>query len=155
MRCHPVGCLVVLLALLCGCVDDTWVDDSPLPYAPVQVELDLYGYDYHLTLPMSMVTIVHPAENQFRPVGHGGVLVVHTHGDNYSAYDLACPHEYPSIVRVEPLPSSEHPLTVMCPKCGTVYDLFTGMGGAVDGPSSIPLQLYRTSLYDGVLRVSH
>lgn len=78
-----------------------------------------------------------------RGVGLGGLLVVCSHeliqGTTFYhlyAYDLACPVERSSKIRVEPDKDGH----ATCPKCGSVYSLFGG--DVVSGKSTSKLQRY-------------
>lgn len=141
------------LFLVSGCaLEDNWGGAS-LPDVPVYLELDLYGRDAMLNEPMAL--FVYDREKYAgERLGHGGIVIAHVFDDEYYAYDLLCPYDYPSRSRL--IPHVDMPLCVYCPSCGSVYDLGhfgTPVRGSV---SRIPLQRYYTELYDdGRLIVSN
>lgn len=145
---------ILTMLLVAGCSEDYGLSHDPLPYAPVRIELDLYGEAQRLQEPLS-VYYVDRIKYQGERIGHGGVLVVHSHRGQYTAYDAACPREYPSIVSVIPCEDNRVTLGVVCPRCHTVYDLLYDWGAPLDGPSGVPLQQYRASMHDGYLRISN
>ena len=65
--------------------------------------------------------------------GYGGLmLITNEHGVPY-VYDLCCPVEINSNIRIE---FDENNLCLRCPKCGSTYDITTGgpmTGTAKDG----------------------
>lgn len=67
--------------------------------------------------------------------GFGGILIVCDPLGEYIAYDLACPVECRSDIRVQP--DTDNPLAgmVKCPKCGSVYNLFA-QGVAASGEAT-------------------
>ena len=71
-----------------------------------------------------------PQQNE--SLGLGGLLVIHTTMDTYSAFDLACPNESTPnrnvIVEVVDGGMNAH-----CPKCGTTYQIIDGTGIAIKG----------------------
>lgn len=146
MKYPRVICLLGLLLSFVACSTDDGVYDTSLPYAPVRLTLYPYGEDYQLLTPTSVLFVEHPLHADER-IGHGGIVVVHTLSEGrhylpFAAFDMACPLEYPSIVPVRANPHSEVPSAVVCPMCGTVYDLLYGWGAPISGPGRIPLQQY-------------
>ena len=65
--------------------------------------------------------------------GFGGVLLVGDLYGNPLAYDLSCPYEAKSDVRVHI--DAEHNDAV-CDHCGSTYDVFGGGGRPLSGPSA-------------------
>ncbi|MCM1292126.1 MAG: hypothetical protein NC111_00190 [Bacteroides sp.] len=64
--------------------------------------------------------------------GFGGLLLVCDPNGDYFAYDLACPVECKQDIRVEDY--SEGPIAglVRCPKCHSIYNVYSG-GGPYSG----------------------
>lgn len=148
-------CFFLFPLLLAGCALDDGLYEDSLPHAPVRLELDLYGEDSQLNEPMSMF-FIDEVKYQGERLGHGGIIVVHTHGDQYSAYDMVCPYEYPSRYLLEHYDDPNMPLCVFCPRCGSVYDLYDGWGRPVRGSRSrTPLQEYHVSVYRGMINISN
>lgn len=138
------------LLLFIGCTDES--PRQTIPYAPVNVQIDLNGLDYTLRNPLSYKVFTEKDrrtdEERF---GYSGVLVVSdAAGAALYAYDLCCPHEKKREVRVVP----EDNGTATCPTCGTVFVTLYGLGTPEKGPASRPLQCYRViSTAPGVYRV--
>ena len=129
----------LLLCLSMSCDENI---TSPIPYAPVNLILDLDGRDKKLNSSLSYI------EYPFAPVleaekgkcGYGGVLVINGLGEdivNLYAYDLACPNEVQHNVKIKPENTG---LTATCPKCGAVYKIATG--GAPESGSKYWLKRY-------------
>lgn len=65
--------------------------------------------------------------------GYGGVLLVSDLMGECLAYDLSCPVEARPNIRIDV--NYENNLAV-CPKCGSVYDVFSNFGTPVRGPAA-------------------
>lgn len=65
--------------------------------------------------------------------GFGGVLLVDDVQGQTMVYDLACPVECKSTVRIE---VDKESLTAECPMCHSVYDVFTLYGHPLSGPAA-------------------
>ena len=90
-------------------------------------------------------------------VGFGGILVYSgislDDGGNtiYYAFDMACPYEAKSNIKVYPVKDALG--KVKCDECGSVYDVGFGLGNPVEGPSKEILKRYKTSLSSDVLYI--
>lgn len=149
--------LPLLLLGSCGTSDH----DPELPTQdtyPVRYSLDLMGDGYRLHEPYTMMEISERRRVTDR-LGVGGLLVVHIPGvdqegsDSFEAFDLACPYEWPSVVRVKV--KKEGTTEVVCPVCETVYDLSMGVGLPKTGKSRFPLWKYRTTLRGNYLEITN
>ena len=112
---------------------------STIPNAPVSLTLDLIGRDNSLNGTLSYKEFTTPRDATDR-LGYGGLLVVNGLGENLVnlfVYDLACPNEAQSNIRVKP---DETGLTATCPKCGAVYRI--AEGGAPQSGSKYWLRRY-------------
>jgi len=130
---------------------------SPVPDYPVSLNLNLtanypifknsVGQQLVFTKPIQATDLI----------GYGGILVctgimLDSYGNTqYFAFDLACPHEVKTTVRVAPLPDRLG--EVKCPECGTVYNVGYGFGEPVSGPSKHPLKRYKTQLQNDFLYI--
>ncbi|MDD4362549.1 MAG: hypothetical protein PHF48_08930 [Bacteroidales bacterium] len=72
-------------------------------------------------------------------LGYGGLVLVRGFDDQYYAYDLACPVECRTDVRVG---QPNEVLEVACPQCGETYQLGFGMGTPSTGVSKEGLKRY-------------
>ena len=105
---------------------------STIPNLPVNLQLRLEGLDYDLNANLACKTFTQPrfANDQ---LGFGGILVINGIGENpvnLYAYDLACPVEAKSDIRVVPDKSG---ITATCPKCGAIFSIATGTGAPQSG----------------------
>ncbi|GHV55907.1 hypothetical protein FACS1894182_01310 [Bacteroidia bacterium] len=115
---------------------------SPVPSAPVSIELNLDFADSDLVPALATKSFTQPRLATDR-LGFGGVLVVQGYGSNGAmslyAYDLACPHEVDKNVRI--IPDDEG--KARCPKCGSVYVTMWGTGlPEKNSLSKYPLRSY-------------
>lgn len=65
--------------------------------------------------------------------GYGGVLLVGDLYGNPVAYDLSCPYEAKSNVRIAVDTEANN---AYCPSCHSVYDIFGGEGRPIAGPAA-------------------
>ncbi len=145
-----VSLLWLGLSLFTSCADES--PRQTIPYAPVNVQIDLNGLDHVLRNPLSYKVFTEKERRtDDERFGYSGVLVTsNADGTVLYAYDLCCPHEKKRGVRVVP----EDNGTAMCPTCGTVFVTLYGLGTPEKGPACRPLQRYRVILTaPGVYRV--
>lgn len=136
--------LVTALALACsaalaGCEH---IDDNRIPPSPVYVQFttigdwQIYGVSGAGLFRYFIKPERQPAGYPYTAVtatGFGGVLLVgDIHGEPV-AYDLACPVECRSDVRVRVI---EDNLTAECPICHSVYDIASAYGYPLSGPAA-------------------
>ena len=98
---------------------------SPIPYAPVNMSLDLTGKDNSLNGSLSYKEYTSRLLETDR-LGYGGILVINGIGEstvNLYAYDLVCPNEAQREVKIKPESSGLH---AICSKCNAVYDIANG-----------------------------
>jgi len=79
-------------------------------------------------------------------IGYGGLLVIHGFDDNYYAFDLACPHEIKSNIRVVPNSAGQ----AVCDSCKSVFSIGYGSGNHLSGPAKEGLRRYQISVYETV-----
>lgn len=124
---------------LCGCEH---IDDNRIPPSPVFVQFTTVG-DWQLYGVAGAGLYRYFIKAQKQPVGYpytvasatgfGGVLLVgDIHGEAV-AYDLGCPVECRSDVRVE---VNADDLTAECPRCHSVYDIVSAYGCPLSGPAA-------------------
>lgn len=113
-------------------------------HAPVHFTVDTRNQDNTLNAPMQVKSFTSPRLSSDR-IGYGGLLVVcsasHITGTVYNlfAYDLACPHEQDPLIKV----ITDNKGKAKCSKCGSIYDIFNGVGNVISGPSKTNLEVYR------------
>lgn len=129
----------LLVGLLTACTEP-----NPIDNYPVALRLDLTFNDKALRTVPSAATYTHyshPISSAYRAFGFGGVLVVHGVYAEFYAFDLSCPYENRSSVRVEP---DSDIIYAVCPQCGTKYLINDGSGVPVEGVGRHGLKPYRT-----------
>ena len=133
----------IVATLLVGLVT-AGTEPNPLDNSPVARRLDLTFNDKALRTVPSAATYTHyshPISSAYRAFGFGGVLVVHGVDAEFYAFDLSCPYENRSSVRVEP---DSDIIYAVCPQCGTKYLINDGSGVPVEGVGRHGLKPYRT-----------
>lgn len=134
VRALFIGCLLTLSAFIAGC--DNY-DDQRLPARPVHIEIysaqwsvyGVHGYtEWQTFIKNSQPKGFAWSANSY--TGFGGVLLVSGLNNELLAYDLACPVECQSQVRVE---VDDLAGVAVCKKCGSTYDIFTGYGQPLSG----------------------
>ncbi|GHV04040.1 hypothetical protein FACS189416_1550 [Bacteroidia bacterium] len=132
--------LLCLLLFSAGSCDSTF--RSSIPNSPVYLELDLTFEDKDLVAGMAYKAFTAPRKAS-EYIGFGGILVYHglpdSRGDEYFAFDLACPFEASRSVKVE---VDEDHIYAICPKCQTTYELVYGIANPVSGTSKESLKRY-------------
>ena len=143
----PVGLLCLI-----SCENE---DQRRIPEASVYMELNLaasyptFRNSVNDTLVFTRPRNGHPTDR----VGYGGILVytfVNGTDLNYCAFDLCCPNEVNPNIRVNPNDRGE----AVCKSCGTVYQLLTGTGMVISGPSKWNLKRYTVQLSGDMLYIS-
>ena len=136
--------IISLLFYLCMSCDDNIT--STIPNAPVNLTLDLAGADNSLNGSLSYKEYTAPRLAADR-IGYGGLLIINGFGENLVnlyAYDLACPNEAQSNIRIKPESTG---LTATCSKCGAVYRIASG--GAPESGSKFWLKRYNVVAMQG------
>lgn len=139
--------LFLLFYILTGC--NNYV--SSIPDMPVSLQLNLLTEYPHLKDNPNQCVIIDKPRLITDRIGFGGVLVYSDFYADFHAFDLACPYEVKTDVRVEP-DSVGH---AVCPKCGEVYDISLGTGVPTKGICKEPLKRYRTRLMNNVLYIDN
>lgn len=137
-------CLFTLLAVSCA----KQLEPS-IPYYPVYVEIDL-NQEWRLQAPQASKIFNQSnidQELERGKTGLGGVLVyyglsVDGSKNMYYAFDAACPHEASKNTVLEVVDD----IYAVCPKCGSKYEILTGVGNPKEGPSTKYLQRYSVSV---------
>lgn len=157
MKCLAAKCKIFIsftcMILLMGC-EGNYV--SSIPDYPVSLEIDLRLAPYNTTLKNnynSYVLFEKPrmGKELTDRIGYGGVIVYTNFEGEYCAFDLACPHEALSSVKVKPNGLGQ----LVCDSCSSVYDISFGVGHPVEGPSKKGLKQYKTMLQGDLLRVTN
>ena len=140
--------LIAVIAITAGGCDS--VDDDRIPAAPVNIVLSDagtwntygvagYGANRRFILSQGTREPFGFPYSQTSATGFGGVLLISgmdpftATTDTPLAYDLACPVERKSDVRVE-IESDMY--EAVCPICGSHYDVTMGGGSPLSGPAA-------------------
>jgi len=142
-----IAAAVITAAALCSCHH---VDNKRLPVTQVNIEFRTqadwvtYGVpgaaDHRRFIRQERIPANFPYTVSTY-TGFGGVLLCNTFLGEPVAYDLACPVECNSTVRV----AINDDLLAECPRCHSTYNVFEGMGNSVGGPAArdgYGLQIY-------------
>lgn len=137
---------LLIIGAATACTDDYI---SPIPDFPVSMQLNLStnyptfrnSVNEHLTFTTRRFEIDR--------IGYGGILVYTGFDEQYYAFDMACPYEVKTDVRVYPNGLGQ----AVCEECGTVYDISYGIGNPTSGPSKDILKRYKTSLTGDILYI--
>lgn len=138
--------MALIIGAATACTDDYI---SPIPDFPVSMQLNLStnyptfrnSVNEHLTFTTRRFEIDR--------IGYGGILVYTGFDEQYYAFDMACPYELKTDVRVYPNGLGQ----AVCEACGTVYDISYGIGNPTSGPSKDILKRYKTSLTGDILYI--
>lgn len=148
---------IIISLFLISC-DDTYI--SSIPDYPVYLELNLVTtYPIFRNSSNKSMTFLKPI-TAIERIGYGGILVYSGFDGAYYAFDMSCPYEHLSTIRVYPNGLGQ----AVCEKCGTVFDIGYGVGN----PSkrirpNLPdttalakevLKRYRTALAGDVLYIN-
>lgn len=128
------------LSLIFGGCDDTYI--SSIPNYPVSMQLNLTSTYPTFKNSINRYLIFQKPVTASDRIGYGGILVYSGFDQEYYAFDLACPHEAKSSIRVKPNDIGQ----AICDSCKTVYDISLGLGIPVSGPSREMLRKYKTSV---------
>ena len=149
------GIFILLLLTNIGLSSCENEDQRRIPEASVYMELNLaasyptFRNSVNDTLVFTRPRNGHPTDR----VGYGGILVytfVNGTETNYCAFDLCCPNEVNPNIRIYPNDRGE----AVCKSCGTVYQLLTGTGMVISGPSKWNLKRYKVQLSGDMLYIS-
>jgi len=142
-------CLLVLLINLStiSC-NDNYI--SSIPDFPVSLELNLTTtYPNFRNSTNHYLTFTKPVTVSDR-IGFGGILVYTGFDGEYYAFDMSCPYEAKSNIRVYPNDLGQ----AVCEGCGTVFDIGYGIGNPSSGKAKEVLKRYKTTLSGDVLYIS-
>lgn len=118
------------------------VDDERIPVSPVriafqtQAQWEIYGVSGALETRRFIKSERQPSNFPYTSMtytGFGGVLLAGDIHGNPVAYDLACPVERSASVRIIVDTEANN---AYCPKCGSVYDIFTNYGHPLSGKAA-------------------
>lgn len=130
-RLGGVYIFILVLGLLLSPYSCDKIQDSPIPYVPVSLFINLNIVN-ELTVSGNSV--------MFPNYGFGGIIVYCEYPGSYYAYDAGCTKELRrdcSVVNDGALAE--------CPCCGSVFVLING-GYPSKGPAEMPLKQYHVTL---------
>ena len=142
-------CLFVLLInLSITSCNDNYI--SSIPDFPVSLELNLTttyptfknSYNKSMTFTKGITAVDR--------IGFGGILVYTGFDGEYYAFDMSCPYEHQTNVRVYPNGLGQ----AVCEGCGSVFEIGYGIGNPSSGKAKEVLKRYKTTLSGDVLYIS-
>jgi nitrite reductase/ring-hydroxylating ferredoxin subunit len=149
---------IYAVSLLLMSCNDNYI--SSIPDYPVYLELNLTTTYPVFKNSTNQSLIFKKPITAVERVGYAGVLVYTGFDGTYYAFDLCCPFEHSSTVRVSPNGLGQ----VVCEKCRTVFDIGYGIGNPssrkrTNLPDTIPqtkeyLKRYKTSLSGDMLYIT-
>jgi len=142
--------IIIVSSLLIGC-DDTYQSSVPDSYVNMQLNLTT-TYPTFRNTPYSYLLFTAPIYST-DAVGYSGLLV-YCGIDSYYAYDLCCPYEHKRKIRIRPSTTNKLEMYFQCDSCNTVYDVSSGFGYPISGPSKEALRRYKAVLNNDVLYIS-
>ena len=132
---------LLLFAMLMAAGGCKHLDDDRIPPAPVHLvfntvaEWNRYGVPGALAHKRFIKSERVPGDFPYTALsqtGFGGLLIVGDILGAPRAYDLACPVECRADVRIV---VDDEASKAYCPKCKSVYDIFTNYGQPLSGPA--------------------
>ena len=141
--------LIGIFALQCVSCDD--IHHSSIPDYPVQLNLDLISLYPTFINSYNKYLIFEQKKYMTDYIGYGGILVYSGFDGNYYAFDLSCPYESKSNIRVKPNDIGQ----AICDSCKTVFQIAYGNGDPMSGPAKEGLKRYRAVLNGYYLHVSN
>ncbi len=145
--------IFILISSVFTACDDNYV--SSIPTYPVSLQLNLTSTYPVFKNSFNQFLLFEKRIYETDRIGFGGIIIYSGFDDagntGYYAFDMACPYEAQSIVRVYPIEGSLG--QVKCEKCGSVYDVSFGFGNPVSGPATEILKRYKTTVTNDVLYI--
>ena len=133
--------LLIIAVMLTGLAGCKHLDDDRIPPAPVRLSFNTvadwntYGVPGALSHKRYIKNERIPRDFPYTALsqtGFGGILIVGDILGAPRAYDLACPVECKADVRIIVDTEASN---AYCPKCHSVYDIFTNYGQPLSGPA--------------------
>lgn len=140
--------LILISSLAC-----TRSVEPSVPAMPVSLSIPLYSAQYQTLLSPGGIALFTHRYSDADALGYGGLALVRSLTETrFFAYDLACPYERKAGVRLQ-----IDDLALLCPSCGSSFEVVYGSGIPTSGPARHPLRHYRTH-YDQhtqILRITN
>ena len=140
-----------IVSLLLTGFNDTVISSVPDSYVNLQLNLTT-TYPTFRNNPYSYLLFEKPILVT-DAVGYGGILV-YCGVESYFAYDLCCPYEHKRKIKIRPNSDSKLEFKFTCDSCKTIYDVSSGFGYPVSGPSKEALRRYKAVLNGDILYIS-
>ncbi|MCE5175631.1 MAG: hypothetical protein ABFC90_05175 [Bacteroidales bacterium] len=84
-------------------------------------------------------------------LGYGGIIIVHAFDGEYYAFDLSCPVEHESDIRIG---YADQSLICKCDSCGEEYELGFGLGTPKNHKSKEALRRYKVTIVNNDIIVT-
>jgi nitrite reductase/ring-hydroxylating ferredoxin subunit len=144
-----VGFFLIIIAsilIISGCKKDNF---HPVPDVTIDFYIDLTDPEFLNLTVETGYALINSATNNWGYLSAGfdnnGIIVYHSMGDEFLAYDRTCPHDY--ALSGLSIAVDVDGVYAECPECKSTWAL-PSFGAPSAGPSRYPLKEYRTS-FDG------
>lgn len=121
---------------------------SSIPDYPVILDLNLTTTYPNFNSPNQSLTFLKRI-NEIDRIGYGGILAYIGFDGEFYAFDMCCPFEAKSTIRVYPNDIGQ----AVCEKCGTVFDIGYGIGNPSSGSAKEVLKRYKTNKSGDILYI--
>lgn len=138
--------LVVAILFFASCEDKI---RSSIPDYPVSLNLKLAG-EYNTFNSPNLYKVFETRQFETDFVGYGGILVYIGFDNEYYAFDMCCPYELKSTIKVRPNDLGQ----AICDSCKSVYDIGYGVGNPSSGKSKEALKRYKANISGNILRIT-
>jgi len=131
---------IVFLSLSWGCEK---YNVNPIPNVYVNFSINiLYDPEFIRLQAVNNSMIIRNTTIGVVTLGYdnNGVIVYNAGGNEFFAFDLTCPYDYPESIVVEADPNSG---LAKCPECGSIYVFPSSGAPTTSGPASFPLKEYK------------
>jgi len=124
------GVLLVGLVFIFGACSEDLNNETNVPASSVYYKLNVFAEAPQLLTPGNSVCITEKRTSIDR-LGYGGLLIICNPNGGYYCYDLTCPYEVDSDIRVE----TNGGMIATCPDCGSTFSQLMYGSGRPDGNS--------------------
>ena len=138
--------VIIIIAILSfSCENDSV---NIIPNVRFTAEINLDNPQYSGSNPF----IVMPGGNN-RYVGVNGVVIFEISPTDFYAFDLMCTHQHEQTGAYFAEIVNPGDIVLVCPECGSEFNVAAEYGSVVKGPAKWPLKRYQTSASGNILRI--
>ncbi|MCK9312389.1 MAG: hypothetical protein M0P26_08955 [Bacteroidales bacterium] len=145
MRYQPARWLFLVLVFISAGCDGF---DSSIPDAYVYVKRDINATKLNEPNTTCYISKSNLANEG---LGYGGIIIVHAFDGEYYAFDLSCPVEHKSDIRIG---YADQSLICKCDSCTEEYELGFGLGTPINNISKEALRRYKVTIINNDIIVT-